>query len=422
MSNFLDKFKAVGTGLFSSQDSKYFIKTAFKITLVPLLSFSIIFYSLWNILEMNYSFFVANGFAEGADFKEAFVDKVLININEYFIYFGIIIAGVFMGGLLVAHLALRPFEEIQAFSESLQEDPDLEFEVNKINSKKIIYQGAMAFFDYLKYASMGERVNGDDLIPEKLKKLKSPPTDKIFVMQYIAIVTIIALVTNIVFYMFTTELYQEIVSAGVDLLKGNKVISKFMTLQEGVLFNIYASAMALNVILYLGLSKNIIKAVDGVSYAFCRDFMQILKGDHKKRIFPRFTDPGKEAANACNQYLDMVFAEYDQESMQEDVVDYEDSEELEVASEVELIDEPIAPPQRLVLHKTPVTEQPCPVAEVQNPLEEQEELPPSFIEQKQVAGSDVQVFNITTPKGYKVENLSEGQILKLLTELEKKSS
>ena len=86
MSNLQEKFQGLTGGLFKSQDSKYFLKTAFKVTFVPLVSFSIIFYSLWNILEMNYSFFVANGFAEGAEFKEAFIDKVLLNINEYFIH------------------------------------------------------------------------------------------------------------------------------------------------------------------------------------------------------------------------------------------------------------------------------------------------------------------------------------------------
>jgi hypothetical protein len=66
-------------------------------------------------------------------------------------------------------------------------------------------------------------------------------------------------------------------------------------------------------------------------------------------------------------------------------------------------DEPVAPAQRLVLHKTPVIEKPCPIAEVQITNEEQEQLPPSFIEQKQVSGSDVQIFNITTPKVIKLK-------------------
>lgn len=394
MSDFQEKLKESMAGLFKSQDSKYFIKTASKITSVPLISFSIIFYSLWNVLEMNYSFFVANGFTEGPEFKEAFIDKVLLNINEYFIYFGIIVTGVFMAGLLISHLALRVFEEIEFFCYEVQDDPDAEFEVNKMNSKKIIYQGAAAFFEYLKLLRNSEQVDNEQLLPDSLVNMSKPKTDKIFLIQYISIVTVIVLITNIVFFTFTNKLYQEIVSAGIDLLKGNLVIAKFMQSQESILFNIYAVAMGLNAILYLGLSKNIIKSVDGVSYAFCRDFIQIVQGNHKKRIFPRFSDPGKEAADACNDYIEIVFDELGED---EDEIDIECEEDFIATKRV--LAEPI---ENIVLFKA------------------EEELPPSFVEEKQVAGSDIQVFNITTPKGYKVENLDEGQILKLLTELEKK--
>lgn len=408
MSDFKDKFKGNFGGLFKSQDSKYFIKTAFKITLVPLISFSIIFYSLWNVLEMNFSFFVANGFSSGPEFKEAFVDQVLLNINDYFIYFAIIITGVFMGGLLISHLALRAFEEIEDFCQEAIEDPDAEFELNKLNlnAQKTIYKGAAAFFEYIKFLRNGSHVDGEELLPQSIINMKKPSTDKVFLFQYIAVISIITLVTNIVFYTFTNELYQEIVSAGISLLKGNQVVAKFMQSQESTLFNIYAVAMGLNIVLYLGLSKNIIKAVDGVSYAFCRDFIQILKGNHQKRIFPRFTDPGKNAANACNAYIEAVF------------------EEIGEVDEVEIEEEIVAPQraqlpsdENVVLFKN---DEPLEVETPASVQKEKEELPPTFIDQKQVAGSDINVFNITTPKGYKVENLDEGQVLKILTELEKK--
>ena len=70
--------------LFKSQDSRYFIFTASKLTVVPIIAFTFVFYSLWTVIEMNYNFFVANGFASGDMFKEAFVDKILSNITIYF--------------------------------------------------------------------------------------------------------------------------------------------------------------------------------------------------------------------------------------------------------------------------------------------------------------------------------------------------
>ena len=403
MENFIEILKDQFGGLYSSQDSKYFLKTAFKITLVPLLSFAVIFYSLWNVLELNYSFFVANGFAAEAEFKEVFFDTVLINISDFIIYFGIIIAGIFMAGLFVSHLALRSFEAIENFTYDSIEDPDYSFDAGKINSKKVINKGAKLFFEYLSLIRNGESTDKLD-IPDSLINMKRPKTDWVFIGQYLIVVTIICLVTNIVFYTFTNELYQEIVSSGLTLLEGNKVVAKFMQSQKDVLFNIYSTAIVLNVFLYVSISKSIIKSIDGVSYAFTRDFLQIVQGNHQKRIFPRFNDPGKNAATAINEYLGLMFDQESEEDIEVETI-------LDVASP-QPISSPILPEEN-VLKMTGHNEF------SERPEEPSEELPPHYVEEKQVVNGGM-VFNMTTPKGYKVENLDEGHLLRLLKELELK--
>lgn len=402
MNNFLDKFSGIFNELFSSQDSKFFIKTAFKIAFVPIVSFSVIFYSLWNILEMNYSFFVANGFAEGSDFKEAFIDKVLMNVSDYFFYFGAVMVGIFLAGLLVSHLALRAFEKIEQFCYDSYDNPDQEYDMGKMNQKKLINISAKLFFTYMSMIRNGEDTK-QLAIPNSLTKLKKPKTDFIFLFQYFSVIAIICLVTSMTFYTFTNELYEQIVTSGLELLSGNQVIAKFMRSQQEVLFNIYFVAIALNTTLYIAISTNIIKAVDGVSYAFTRDLLQVIQGNHSKRIFPRFSDPGKNAAEALNEYIELVFEEE------------EDSDELDIE-----VEDQISPPQRIQV-KAPVFPQ-----EEHNVLEIQEhqsqkntELPPAFLEEKKVVGGE-SVFNITTPKGYKVENLPEEKVIRLLKELELK--
>ena len=69
--------------VFKSSDSKYFIYTAFKITLVPFVSFCIVGFSLWTIMELNFNFFVANGFESGEGFKQDFYNTIFLNISEH---------------------------------------------------------------------------------------------------------------------------------------------------------------------------------------------------------------------------------------------------------------------------------------------------------------------------------------------------
>lgn len=372
----------VKEGLFKSQDSKYFLFTAFKLTAVPIAAFTFVFYSLWSVLEMNYNFFVANGFARGELFKEAFVDKVLLNITEYFWYFGFTVAGVFMFGLGVAYFALRPFKEIEYFAiESLEED-DLEFELDQIKSKKVIYQAAKVLFDYLYIVR--NKIKGEKIhIPKALSKMKKPSTDKVFILQYTLLMTIICLGTSILLFTFTNDIYEEIVRAGLTLLNGSKTVATFMQLQEGTINSIYVLAMTVNTTLYIFLARNLIKSVDGVSYAFARDIIQIVKGASEKRIFPRFNDPGKAAAHSINDYLNLVLGE-----------------QVTLGKESE-VDENV-----LELFGQSI------------PREHWSELPPSFIEQFQDSEGEG-IYNVITPKGYKIENLDKDQVIGLIHDLEK---
>lgn len=372
----------VQDGLFKSQDSKYFLFTAFKLTAVPVSAFTFVAYSLWSIIEMNYNFFVANGYTRGDLFKEAFVDKILLNITDYFWYFGFTVAGVFMCGLGIAYFALRPFKEIEYFAaESLEED-DLEFELDQIKSKKVIYQAAKLLFDYLYLVRnniKGEKIH----IPKSISKMKKPSTDKVFIMQYALLMTIVCLGTSVLLFTFTNDIYEEIVKAGLTLLNGSKTVATFMQLQESTINSIYILAMTINVSLYAFLARNLIKSVDGVSYAFARDIVQIIKGEKNKRIFPRFSDPGKAAAHSINDYLNLVLGE-----------------------------------QVTMARESKVDENVLEIFGQNIPREHWSELPPSFIEQYQDSEGDG-VYNVITPKGYKIENLDEDQVIGLIHDLEK---
>ena len=425
MNMFVEKFKEQFRGSFQSQDSKYFIFTAAKITIVPLISFGVIFYSLWTIMEMNFNFFAANGFLTGEGNKETFYDAVLLNITDYFLYFGAIISGIYLVGLVISYFALSAFSHIENFIEELEDDFTLTFNVKGFNQSKLINQSSRIFFKYLELYAKKKKAPKFKL-PKNLQNLKSPPMDKVFFFQYLAIVGIICLVTSFSLYSFTHELYQEIVAAGINLLPGNTVVANFLLAQESILFNVYSIAIATNILLYLGISKNIIKAVDGVSYGFTRDLLQVINGNHSLRLRPRANDPGKELAASINSLLDEVFYE-DSLSPEEFEAEYEEAEPEFTAQEIsvdaikeEFDDEEYEYEDSVEddsefdnVHSLKDNDD---FAEEEG---EEDELPPAFIEEKQVANGE-KIFQVTTPTGMKLEGLNEDLVLKLVKEMENK--
>lgn len=340
--------------LFNTQDSKFFLSTAVKLSMIPVISFGMVIYSLWMVMEMNFNFFVANGFASSDLFKEAFYDRILLDIYQYIPIFAGIVLGVFLTGLFISWLVLRTFKIIQTHSISSMNGDESEFEAPGLLKAKVISQVTRLFFKYIEIYKI-EKKRPRIKIPNKLEKMTSPPLDKVFFIQYGLIISIVCMITNLTIYTFTNELYQQIVAVGIDLLEGNRIVVKFLSAEKNILFNIYAFSIGANILLYALISKNIIKAIDGVSFGFSRDMIKIIQGEHDTRLRPRYSDPGKRLANAVNDYLDSVFIE-------------EDSGDT---------------------------------------------LPPAFIEQK-VTASGEKTFHITTPDGEKLENIDKELLLKLV--------
>lgn len=392
-------------GLFKTQDSKYFLKNAFNITLVPVISFGITFYSLWIFLEMNHSFFRSNGFASGSEFKSALFDSLLLDVQDYILYFAGFVAVMYMVGLMISYFVMRPFKQLENYFNEVEDIVSEDIHFDKISQKKLIVQSIQTLINFLQNPDRKK----EDLAPKGWFDHSRPKPDYVFYMQYFMIMAVVVIVTSISVFIFTHELHASIVGNALAILKNNQSISIFFQEQQGVLNLIYTTSILLNAALYAYLAKGVIGQINGVSFAFYRDIKAIVNGDYKKRIFPRFTDPGKGAASAVNGYLDLYFEtfELDDEISDEDHESLEDSGQPTIAKEA---------PQ-LASSVPEVPSLPDNVAELKP--RPQVGAPPVFIDKQEADGGGA-VYHIITPKGYRVDNLGEDQLVRVLKELELK--
>ena len=365
------KIVAKYTGsLFSSQDSKYFLVTAAKITAIPLFFFCLFGYSIWNLMELNFNFFVAHDFHSGDGFKESFYDAIFGDISYYIPVFTVAFGCIYLIGLVVAWLALRPFGHIQKHISMLYDDPDRELEVKGLNKNKLLYQAARIFFKYIQMLEASGKAPAVKL-PPKLENLNQPVRDKVFLFQYAIVTTILCFLTSALLFAFSSEFYNQIVDNSNALLEAEKTVSIFISQEIVLLEKIRAFTILGMVIGYIAISFNIIKSVDGVSYGFSRDMLKIVTGQHAVKLHPRQADPGKDLAFSINELVDEVVSPFFHEDITNDS-EYEDYTD---------------------------------------------DLPPTFIEETEDKEGN-KVFQITTPKGLKIENLNENMALKLVMDLE----
>jgi hypothetical protein len=131
----------------------------------------------------------------------------------------------------------------------------------------------------------------------------------IFYIQYGAIVFILALITAVSCYFFINHMHEAIIDSAMKLLKANSSVRTFLTSQSDMMEMMVGFSTAVSTALYIWLAKGIISDVQGVSYGYLRDIRDIVAGQYNKRLRPRFSDPGKAAANEINEVLDLYFPE-----------------------------------------------------------------------------------------------------------------
>ncbi len=299
-------------GLFTSQDSKFSIRTAFLVTSVPLLMIIMISYSVWLLLAMNFSYFRANGFPLDGSSLQDFMNYLLQSQMEYTHYVGLFLIGVFMIGLFMAHIILRPFSQLIEMCHEIKEAKGEKIRIVGLGKQKLLVK----LGDFLCKYTEAKKSKSVISVPAELQKVKAPVMDGVFYFQFLCIMLILMTVTVTSIFIFTNQLQDSILQAAMTMLKSPKGMSLFLESQKEVFELIVVVPSVVSFVLYCIIAKLIISRVQGVTYAYVRDVCEVVSGNTSRRLAPRQEDPGREAALAVNEILDIYHPRKVQQSVE----------------------------------------------------------------------------------------------------------
>lgn len=285
--------------IFRTPDSKYFLRTAFRVTVVPLLTLLAIAYSLWLYLDMNYYFFASRGSSISAEVKDAFIDNLTMGQVEYLPYVALFFICVFFIGLFLAHLVLRPFRWVAQMCRETMEQGPANIHLDAFTRTQLVVRATSLLLNFT--------VTRQHNVPEKLARVNGPRPDFVFYFQYGVCMLILSFITAAAIYLGLNHIHEEIVNSALGFLKGDAQISKFLLGQQELIGTVALLCSSFSVALYGFIAHGLVKDVEGVSYAYLRDIRKVIEGDYGRRLRPRFVDPGTEAALAINTLLDHYF-------------------------------------------------------------------------------------------------------------------
>lgn len=291
--------------LFQSQDSRYTLKTAFLVTLVPVLMLGIIIYSVWLLVVFNHSYFIANGFTALDQSREDFMYFILQSQIDYIPYVFLFFVAVFFLGLFLAYIVLRPFNQIMYMCDGLLAFSDTPVKVDGLNRQKIIIKLGQFLYDY----HNAKKDHKDASLPKDLEDIKGPALDKVFYFQFVCIILILTAITVFSVTLFTGQLYDSIVETAVIMLKAPKGMALFLSSQKDIIDLIVYVPCVISCILYALIGHLIISRIQGVTFAYVRDIKEVARGNIHRRVFSRVDDPGRQAAESINKVLDYLHPE-----------------------------------------------------------------------------------------------------------------
>lgn len=288
--------------LFSSQDSRFAIKTALLVTSVPFLMLVIVIYSTWLLLSLNFSYFLANGFPLSEENIDVFTDFLLQTQAEYLPHTLLFFIGVFFIGLFLSYVILRPFNELSDMCRELVLAKDERIRIVGLEKNKLLIKLGNFIARYFDAQKNGREVS----VPQELLMVKKPMMDYVFYFQFFCLIMILMTIAIGSLYLFVDQLQDSIIYSAMHILKAPKGMSTFLSSQRNVYDMIVFIPSIVGAILYIFMSRIIISKVQGVTYGYVRDVCQIASGNKSRRLLNREQDPGRQAALAVNEVMDIL--------------------------------------------------------------------------------------------------------------------
>jgi hypothetical protein len=288
--------------LFSSQDSKFALKTALLVSLVPALMLVIVIYSTWLLLSLNFSYFLANGFPLSEENQDVFIDFLMQSQAEYLPHTFLFFIGVFFIGLFLSFVILRPFNELSEMCRELILAKDERIRIVGLEKSKLLIKLGNFICRYFEAQKSGREVS----IPQELLVVKKPVMDYIFYFQFFCLILILMTVAIGSLYLFVDQLQDSIIYSAMHILKAPKGMSTFLASQKNVFDMIVLIPSLVGAALYVLMARIIISKVQGVTYGYVRDVCEIVGGNKSRRLANREQDPGRQAAIAVNEVMDIL--------------------------------------------------------------------------------------------------------------------
>lgn len=308
LNNIKAKFKFSGKDLFKREDTRFMMFVGLKVSLISLAITVFMYFFLYEVMRVNLAFFKAHGFPN-LDDDTAFFDYIATSaIDNLPVLFAFHIF-LFFIGVYVGWIILRPFKMMGDYAEVVIENQNTVYKVDEFSTYKLLTRFSEFFFEFLREGrKRGELLPNS--IPLQYSRIHKPVLDKVFMLHFGLLLTIIS-ICSAVFIIDNTDLvFQKMVELAAKTLSNPRAVRMYFQAQMFLLNDLVVLTIILIAALYIGLGFHLYNKVSGAAFGIFSTMRAYMKGNHSSRVHLVGYAYLREHTRKLNKYLDYMENNY----------------------------------------------------------------------------------------------------------------
>lgn len=291
---------------FSRDDEARFrLMTALKITGITAFTFVLQLFALYGLLAIDLIFFQSQGYPGQSVFTETFYDFLLVGVLENTLYIGLSLLFVFMVGVYIGHLLLRPFRLIGDYCEYFVENQAGSYDPDFFSDLNVLARFSEYFFHLMENFYRNKQVQKID-IPLKFSRIHGPVFERGFFLQFFLLIFMISIGTGILLSVVSNALYDGMITLAGEVIPKTNEVKYFLTAQAELWDIVLYITMSFHFMLYLVLSIHLYARVSVPAFGLFATMRAFLKGYYTNRVHLIGYSYVRPHCRQFNKYLDFM--------------------------------------------------------------------------------------------------------------------
>jgi hypothetical protein len=290
--------------VFKSEDSRFMLSVGLKVSSISLAISVFIYWFLFEVMRLNYSFFRAYGFPQLQDenlFFDLVIGEALDNLPVLFLFHIVL----FFLGSYVGWIILRPFSTLGDYCQAVLENPNTVYKVEEFTTYRLFTRFSEFFFEFLRETRKRNKILYNS-IPPQYSKIHKPVMDKIFMLHFGILLIIIAIVSAFFIIKNTSTVYESMVELAIKTLKDQQSVSRSFSEQLFIQNDIVWLTVILISMSYILLGFHLYAKVSGAAFAIFSTMRSFMKGDYSSRVHLVGYAYLRDYTRRLNKYLDYI--------------------------------------------------------------------------------------------------------------------